>query len=536
MPDDLGEALDALDLAVSRAADLIDPQPLEPYARIAKDARSRTGFLGETVVVALAGGTGSGKSSLLNAIAGARVAETGPIRPTTERPLAWLPASPEPGLVRLLDELEVQERVGQTRLPHLAVIDLPDTDSVVEVHRDTVERLLPRVDAVIWIVDPEKYHDRLLHAEYLRPLAGYQGQFLFVLNQIDRLDRRQHEEVRRDLLQALHDDGITAPVVFSVAADPPGSPPEGARRLLNHLEGKMEAKRVALGKLIEDIRRASAGIAEVSGVTPGAGLDFDRRWEQVGERGVDRLAEMLAGGEVTAAAEESGERLAMSQGSGPLGRLWAVLRRSRLGRALGATPPGEAIPRASRGWTGRAGLEQVLADTSGLVAELSFETGGAFGARLREEWRPERLEREVRASVEGVLAHSARPRPPQAARWWRAAALLQVFLLAAVAAAAVWIWAQPESLRPGRWPWPLLVGWVAAALGAALAALVRRSGRTAGRRAAGEYRAEVRAGLEEQLTRRVAIPLRALLRARAELGATLAELGVLTAAAGRRLR
>ena len=69
---------------------------------MAARVRERRGFLGDTLVVALAGGTGSGKSSLLNAIAGRRIAEAGVLRPTTEQALAWIPTDPEPGLVELL--------------------------------------------------------------------------------------------------------------------------------------------------------------------------------------------------------------------------------------------------------------------------------------------------------------------------------------------------------------------------------------------------------------------------------------------------
>jgi energy-coupling factor transporter ATP-binding protein EcfA2 len=187
MAADLIEALEALDLAVARAAGVVGDEVVQPYAAVALNARRRIGFLGETVVIALGGGTGVGKSSLLNALAGTTVARTGALRPTTNTPLAWIPDNPEPGLVRLLDDLGIADRIGQSTHPNVAVFDLPDFDSVVGEHRATVERLLPRVDAVLWVVDPEKYNDRTIHADYLRPLAGYQGQFVFALNQVDRL-------------------------------------------------------------------------------------------------------------------------------------------------------------------------------------------------------------------------------------------------------------------------------------------------------------------------------------------------------------
>ena len=67
---DLTEALEALDLAVARAAGVVGEEAVQSFAQVSLNARRRTGFLGETVVIALGGGTGVGKSSLLNALAG----------------------------------------------------------------------------------------------------------------------------------------------------------------------------------------------------------------------------------------------------------------------------------------------------------------------------------------------------------------------------------------------------------------------------------------------------------------------------------
>ena len=97
---DLARALSALAEAVDAASGIVSAEDLAPISQIADAAHKRHGFLGDTVVVALAGGTGSGKSSLLNALAGHEVSGVGAVRPTTAEPLAWIPANPEPGLVR----------------------------------------------------------------------------------------------------------------------------------------------------------------------------------------------------------------------------------------------------------------------------------------------------------------------------------------------------------------------------------------------------------------------------------------------------
>jgi len=526
MAGDLGKALDLLDLAVAKAWSLTADDRLEPHARVARRARKRIGYLGETVVLALAGGTGVGKSSLLNAIAGDSVAPVGRIRPTTDRPLVWMPSEPEPGLVRLLDDLGIEDRIGHTAALNLAIVDLPDFDSISLEHRATVERLIPKVDAVLWVLDPEKYGDRSLHEGYLRPLSGYRDQFVFAFNQIDRLAPGELDTVRDDLLALLEADGIAGPVVFDTAADPANGPPIGIERLVAFVQTTLEAKRTAVRKLVEDIRGAGRGVADVTGVRPGSGLDFDRRWAGTRAATVAGLGDLLAGQAVTRAAEDAGRHLAVRTGSGPLGTAVAGLRRSLVGRALGATAEDEAIEVASRRRQSRSGLEEAIEAVTTTVTELSFEAGGGFGAQLRERFGPAKVETELRKAVDGALEASRDRHGPAKVRWWRFAAMVQWLVVIAVLSAFVWAWARPETLRRGAWPWPVILGVGASIVGAVLGRIVRWSGRRAGRKAADEYRAVIERRLAVRIDRRIGIPLRTLMRDRAELGGALAELGL----------
>lgn len=536
MAADLTEALESLDLAVARAAGVVGDEAVHRFARISLDARRRSGFLGETVVIALGGGTGVGKSSLLNALAGEAVAATGALRPTTDQPLAWIPANPEPGLVRLLDDLDIDNRVGQSAYPQLAVLDLPDFDSVVGSHRATVQRLLPRVDAVMWVVDPEKYNDRTIHADYLRPLAGYQGQFVFVLNQIDRVADGELDVLIADLEQTLWRDGITQPIIFPLSAAPPGASPSGLEPLLNYLDEKLDAKQVATAKLIEDMRRAGQGLAEVTGVTPGTGLEYDRKWDAVRNQVTAVLTDMVAGPHVRAAAEQAGGRMARRIGGGPLWRAFAVIRRSPVGRALGGKREEEAVTEATHGWEERVGLERALGLVGELVTELSFDAGGAFGVRLRQSFGDQEVRRQVRGSIEGTMANVREPGVPQSARWWSIAGFVQLFFFLTLIGSGVWIWARPETLERGAWPWPLIVAAGAILLSMGLTALVRRSGHKAGRRVAKHYRQAVEDELAAQLARRAGVPIRTVVRERAELEGALTELAMQIARAERRVR
>jgi len=288
MRGDLQAALDAFDRVIAAADGLVDPATLDPVAHTVRSVRDRAGYLGDTLVAAVAGGTGSGKSSLINALAGEVVTESGGMRPTTGIPVAWIPANPEPGLVRLLDDLGVENRVGQDLHPWLALLDLPDTDSVVVDHRHTVEQLLPRVDLVLWVIDPEKYQDRLLHEGYVRRLAAYHRQFVFVLNQIDRLDQDTIDTMVTDLRASLIADGIPEPLIVTVAADPTAGPPIGIEELIGTLEKTVDVKQTVYEKLATDLGEAARQLSAAPDLSGGVG--FGPRWDEARLVAAERLA------------------------------------------------------------------------------------------------------------------------------------------------------------------------------------------------------------------------------------------------------
>jgi GTP-binding protein EngB required for normal cell division len=277
MPDVI-ELLDTVDLAVARASGVVSDEVVDRASLRTDQLRKRRGFQGKTLVLALAGGTGTGKSSLLNAIAGSAVASVSSLRPHTDRPLAWIPAPRSPGLEELLDDLGITDRVSQSRRPGLALIDLPDMDSVAAWHRRTVEDLLPRVDGVVWVFDPAKYRDPTLHAGFLRPMAEYRDQFVFVLNKVDTLTASGREAVAADLRTALEDDGYHDPLLFTTAAAPVSGSPSGVDELESYLGGQMDLKRVAVGKWLIDLSRELRALGDEAGVWAGASIDFNERW------------------------------------------------------------------------------------------------------------------------------------------------------------------------------------------------------------------------------------------------------------------
>ena len=296
MHDTIVGLLDKADLAIASCAGVIEEDDLEPMARSVRDARIRISYPEDMSVVALVGGTGSGKSSLANAVCGADVAMVGGVRPTTGEPLAIVPEARAGDIGGYLGDLGVSQQVAAPIPPWLCLIDMPDTDSVEIEHRLRVEQLLPRLDMVLWVVDPEKYRDAALHNRYLKPLSAYSEQFIFVLNQIDRLAPTVVESVVADLKKALREDGIESPRIVAIAANPTSGPPMGVSDLVDVLGEAVKGVRV-FDKLLVDLEQGAAGLLAATG---GAGLDFEARARAV----VDVSARMLVDRRTRSAIDE----------------------------------------------------------------------------------------------------------------------------------------------------------------------------------------------------------------------------------------
>ena len=177
-------------------------------------------------VVALAGGTGSGKSTLFNALSGANFSPAGVTRPTTKHSHACVWGMEGAG--PLLDWLGVQRRhryarasaldEGESALTGLLLLDLPDHDSVVTGSAALVDRLVKMVDMLVWVLDPLKYADASVHRRYLVPLAGHAAVTLVVLNKVDTLSPDQGADCESDLRRLLDAEGLTETQVLVTSA------------------------------------------------------------------------------------------------------------------------------------------------------------------------------------------------------------------------------------------------------------------------------------------------------------------------------
>lgn len=313
MRDSLVGLLEKTDLTIASCRGVVLDERLDVVAQAAKNVRVRLSYPEDVIVAALAGGTGSGKSSILNVIADREVADVGGVRPTTSSPIAVVAPEQADVMSVYLEELGIASRVVDASPPWLVLIDLPDTDSVVVDHRLQVAALLPRIDVVVWVTDPEKYRDAALHDRFLRPLAAYAPQLFFVLNQIDRLAEESVESVLTDFAAALRDDGIEDSLPLATAASPPSGPPIGISELLNALEMLTDSRVGLYSKLLTDLTGAVANLGDVVGT----GLDFDERFGEVITRAADMVVDGNPG-EATSLLTQFVENLAAEIG-GPGG-------------------------------------------------------------------------------------------------------------------------------------------------------------------------------------------------------------------------
>lgn len=165
------------------------------------------------LIVAFLGGTGVGKSTLLNRLAGKQIAQTGVVRPTSREVTLFHHASVN--IAHLpshfpLDKINIAEHT-EAKNQHIIWIDMPDFDSTEQSNQQLVLEWLPHIDVLIYVVSPERYRDskawQILLAE------GGRHAWVFVLNQADRGQAEQHQDFIKQLSKA----GFNNPLVYQTS-------------------------------------------------------------------------------------------------------------------------------------------------------------------------------------------------------------------------------------------------------------------------------------------------------------------------------
>ncbi|MEJ5915230.1 GTPase [Pseudokineococcus sp. 1T1Z-3] len=501
----LAERAAALRAAVALGGARLDPAAVAAAEPVLQRADERLRLGSGRTVVALAGATGSGKSSLFNALAGLPLSQVGARRPTTATPTAcvW---GPEPS-EELLDWLEVPRRHrteresaldagDQADLHGLVLLDLPDHDSTALAHRLEVDRLVRLVDLLVWVVDPQKYADDALHATYLRRLAGHDDVVLLALNQVDRLPPDDARAAQADLRRLLVADGLPGVDVVTTSA----RTGEGVGALRARLADAVAARALALRRTEADLEDVRAHLARSTAPEPRevpAPEDVD---------GADELVVALGAAAgvpaVVGAVEADHRRRALRRTGWPLLRWTSRLRREplrRLGLERRMAETGSGAPELV--------VSSVPAPTPSQRAAVDLagrEVGVRAAAGLPPRWAgavrtaaaPEGTD--VADALDRAVVGVELPRATPA--WWGVAAVAQLLLALAALAGLVWLvglgvaaWLQLPPLPvpavgPARedgtrvlpLPTALLVGGLL--LGAVLAALARRVAAAGARR------------------------------------------------------
>lgn len=520
--DALRSAADELRSAIAEGSDYLPTGQVREAEAVLGRATERLVLSGSHTVVALAGATGSGKSSLFNALVGQEVARSGHLRPTTSRTSAavW---GEEPA-TELLDWLRVRDRhqvepgggpgvsgasgasgaadqetgdgsregrrwFGRREREQRAVgnpdglvlLDLPDIDSTRAAHRAEADRVLAMTDVFVWVTDPQKYADARLHDEYLGKARHHEAVTLVVLNQIDRLGDVEATECLEDLRRLLAADGMSDVEVLGVSA----ATGAGLTELFAALTEAVAAAEATRLRLLGDVREAAAGLrrhvadSESSvGERPSADL-------------IDALADSAGVPVVLASVAADHRRRALASTGWPFTR-WArrlrpdPLKRLRLEAARDRKDGDEASAELER-LVQRSSLPQPTPAARAAVDVVTRRLGSAAAQGLPRPWadaveqaaEPEstRLADSLDQAILGASLHLRRP------LWWSVVGALQWVLAIAAVAGVLWLtalaamgWLQlPVPETPTLWylPVPTLLA-VGGLLGGVLLALLSR--------------------------------------------------------------
>ncbi len=390
-------------------------------------------------VVSLAGGTGSGKSSLFNQLAGADFSTVGVTRPVTRDAHAcvWGVAGSGP----LMEWLGVPRRYryarssalghGEQSLAGLVLLDLPDHDSVLGHATDLVDNLVGLSDLMIWVLDPQKYADAAVHRRFLVPLAGHSEVITVVLNQSDLLTASQIEDCVQDLRRLLDSEGLHDAQILVTSA----KTGDGIEELRKLLVNTVSARKAAVARIAADVDMLVSQF-EPYGAVEGADSDSPDETLSAGTTRdlVTAFAAAAGVGGIGDALRSARELRALDYVGWPVS--WLVerlssrdpIRKIRLGK----------IWADLRGVTaGPAGMQQAEIDNA--LTQVADERVPALpkpwartvrtAIRSRAEDIPAAVGAEIGAALPGDAAVD---------RWWRTIGVVQGLLLGCVLVGVAW--------------------------------------------------------------------------------------------------
>jgi energy-coupling factor transporter ATP-binding protein EcfA2 len=175
--------------------------------------------------VVFLGGTGTGKSTLFNALLGSELSQTGVERPKTRGPIAYAHrrAAIEEGFP--FPAFQVERRAGcsspsvpaagtpgrllvveheREKYAHFVFVDTPDLDSVEADNRRLAEHLYLLADTVLFVTSEEKYADEVPY-QFLLQVVRDRRPYAVLVNKVGE------DLTPSDVIQSFHAHGVSIP-------------------------------------------------------------------------------------------------------------------------------------------------------------------------------------------------------------------------------------------------------------------------------------------------------------------------------------
>ena len=433
--------VEGLQLAVDSARGRLPDELVDQAHTVAARAATRLRLSGEHTVVALAGATGSGKSSTFNALTGMEFAAVGVRRPTTSWTMSCVWGENRAG--ELLDWIGVPPRhrvshdsmLDKARLDQdlegLVLLDLPDHDSTEVTHHVEMQRLIEMGDLIVWVLDPQKYADAAIHDRFLMPLATHKDIMLVVLNHIDEVPENRRAALLEDCQRLLRQDGLHGVPLLTTSA----KYGEGIAELKQLIAQRVSAKQASLARLLADVTTTAGKLSEANGTSKPGDIARQSKSELI-----DAFADAAGVPTVVAAVEKSTRQRAIRATGWPLTSWISRMRPDPLKRlhldlgpearsltkgARTSLPEVSPIQRARVDTAVRAVADNVATELSPPWAEAVRRASTSRLGDLNDA-----LDKAVGSTDLGVS------RTPI---WWRLTRLLQVLMFLGAVGGGLWL-------------------------------------------------------------------------------------------------
>jgi len=165
--------------------------------------------------ICVTGASGSGKSSLINALMGEEVCEVAP-GPCTAgiRELVY------GGERNIINLGPFRERICLPKevLREVTMVDTPGTNSIIQNHEAITENYIPQSDLVVFTFSAPNPHTKSAWELLTVIKKDWYRKMVFILQQSDRASQRELTVNRDHVIQYARDRQVDNPTVFALSA------------------------------------------------------------------------------------------------------------------------------------------------------------------------------------------------------------------------------------------------------------------------------------------------------------------------------